>query len=195
MEPLDRRPDLDTRVRRMTKRIIPTFQIPSLKWIKAVLVSTGEIVGIAGWMAPGNPVHTHLRRSAIYFYGFKESMGWSEEEIDEMWEHVSDEAWDGEISMSDQLRKDILGDEPHWHLAPLMTWPAYQGRGIGKRLLDWAIEQADATDPPTPMFLESAPHARAVYMHCGFVPQGESNMVRRGPAIVRGLEADDERLE
>jgi hypothetical protein len=30
-----------------------------------------------------------------------------------------------------------------------------------------------------------------VYMHVGFVPQGVYNFVRRGPAVVRGLEAEE----
>jgi predicted N-acetyltransferase YhbS len=72
----------------------------------------------------------------------------------------------------------------------LITWPEFQGRGVGSKLLKWAIEQADAKDPPTPMYLESAPTARAVYMRHGFVPQGKINMLRRGPAVVRGLEAE-----
>lgn len=110
-----------------------------------------------------------------------------------MWEHVSDENWNQQFLKDDDIRREVLGDEPHWFLAPLMTWPEYQGRGVGKKLLDWAIKQADATTPVTPMYLESAPTARAVYMHCGFVPQGAVNFVRRGPAIVTGLEADEEK--
>ncbi|KAH7402842.1 acyl-CoA N-acyltransferase [Pyrenochaeta sp. MPI-SDFR-AT-0127] len=196
MEPLELRPpEQITRVKRLAKRLQPSFTNPNMKWIKAVLTSSGETIGIAGWMGPGNPeIHNIFRRSAIDHYGWKEKMGWSDEEIDEMWEHVSDEGWNGTFGKDDGIRKDVLGDEPHWYLAPLLTWPKYQGRGVGKKLLDWAINQADATDPVTPMYLESAPSARPVYMHCGFVPQGETNFVRRGPAIVRGLEAEDEEL-
>lgn len=164
-----------------------------MKWIKAVLTSSGEVIGVAGWLAPGNPgIHNLLRRSAIDYYGWKEKMRWSDEEIDEMWEHVSDENWNVQFGRDDDIRRELLGDEPHWYLAPLFTWPEYQGRGVGTKLLYWAIDQADATEPVTPMYLESAPTARAVYMHCGFVPQGEYNFLRRGPAIVRGLEVEEE---
>jgi GNAT superfamily N-acetyltransferase len=99
--------------------------------------------------------------------------------------------WDEQFADDDRQRKELLGDEPHWYLAPLCTFPEWQGRGVGKLLLNWAIEQADATDPVTPLYLESAPTARAVYMHCGFVPQGAYNFIRRGPAIVKGLEAEE----
>lgn len=120
-------------------------------------------------------------------------MGWTDAEYDEMWEHVNEDAWSGEFAVQDDIRKEVLGDEPHWYLAPLLTWPEYQGRGVGKRLMYWAIDQADKTEPATPLYLESAPTARAVYMHCGFRPVGKVNFVRRGPAVVKGLE--DEKTE
>jgi hypothetical protein len=40
------------------------------------------------------------------------------------------------------------------------------------------------------MYLESRPSARAVYMHVGFVPQGDYSFLRRVPKVVRGLKAE-----
>ncbi|KAF2691808.1 hypothetical protein K458DRAFT_411516 [Lentithecium fluviatile CBS 122367] len=196
MEPLKlRHPDQPTRERRLATRLLPTFSNPNMKFVKAVHVPSGRTVGIAGWAAPGLPVHNVWRRDAVEFYGYKEIMGWSGEDVEEMWEGTSVEAWDGNFGSCDKIRANLMGDEPHWFLAPLMTWPDFQGRGVGSKLLNWAIVQADACDPPTPLYLESAPTARAVYMHCGFVPQGPVNFVRRGPAIVRGLEAEAKEKE
>jgi GNAT superfamily N-acetyltransferase len=180
--------DLTTRIQRLAKRITPSlvFQTHEIKWIKAVYLPTGEIAGIAGWTAPGAPIHIHFRRTAMELYGWQAKMNWTDAEVDEMWEHVSDEAWNGTCEKDDAIRRDLLGDEPHWHLAPLATWPSFQGRGVGRKLLMWAIEQADATVPPTPLYLESAPTARVVYMRYGFVPVGECNFVRRGPGVVKG---------
>ncbi|OAK94439.1 hypothetical protein IQ06DRAFT_260612 [Phaeosphaeriaceae sp. SRC1lsM3a] len=191
-EPLHLRPDDSTRQRLLAKRILPSLTEPNIKWIKAVN-SAGQIMGIACWTAPGAPIDNYLHRSAVSSFRWQEKMKWTNAEIDEMWAHVSDEQWNGEILRYDDIRREVLGDEPHWFLAPLMTWPEFQGRGVGKKLLMWAIDQADATTPPTPMYLESAPTARAVYMHCGFVPAGKVNMVRRGPAVVGGLEDDGEK--
>ncbi|KAF2192392.1 hypothetical protein K469DRAFT_553216 [Zopfia rhizophila CBS 207.26] len=183
MEPPELRPpEQSTRQARLAKRLKPTFSNPHMNWVKATLTSTGEIIGIAGWMGPGNPVHNVWRRTATDFYGWKEQEGWTDEEIEEMWKGVSLEAWDGQFIKDDGIRAGTMNGEPHWYLAPLFTWPGYQGKGVGKLLLDWAIKQADATEPVTPLYLESAPYARAVYMHCGFVPAGEVNFVRRGPA-------------
>ncbi|KAF1829839.1 acyl-CoA N-acyltransferase [Decorospora gaudefroyi] len=196
-EPPELRPPHTTRIRRMAKRLTPALRpalSPHTHFVKAVLVATGEMVGLVCWTGPGNPgIHCALARSAVAYYGWQAKMGWSDEEVAEMWSHVSDEGWNGVIGKNDEVRRGVFGAEPHWFLAPLMTWPDYQGRGIGSRLLKWAIDQADQTDPVTPLYLESAPSARPVYMHYGFVPLGEYNMVRRGPAIVRGLEADEEK--
>ncbi|KAF2651215.1 hypothetical protein K491DRAFT_696617 [Lophiostoma macrostomum CBS 122681] len=197
MEPVDRRPSHSTRVSRLAKRLLPSFDNPNMKWVKATYLPKNEMIGLAGWMGPGNPVHNVWRRSAVDFYDWKEHMGWSDEEIEEMWEHTSIEAWDGQFRGDDKKRDEVMKGEPHWFLAPLCTWPEYQGKGVGSRLIQWAIDIADAQDPVTPLYLESADQARAVYMHMGFVPQGKVNMVRRGPAVVRGLEAegDGERKE
>jgi GNAT superfamily N-acetyltransferase len=180
-------------VKRLAKRLLPAFTNPDQYFVKAVLVSTGEVIGIAGWTGPRNKgIQNVFTRGAIDYYGWKETMGWTDDEIDEMFEHVSPTGWNEQLDNMDRIRAEVMGEEPHWYLAPLLTWPKYQGRGVGKKLLNWAIKQADATEPVTPMYLESAATARAVYMHCGFVPQGEVNMVRRGPAVVKGLEAEDE---
>ena len=157
-----------------------------------MLNSTGETIGIAGWTHPENRgVHNVFRRSAFAYYGWQDCLGWSDAELAELFEHVSDD-WNEQFAKDDDERNEVMKGEPHWYLAPLITWPEFQGRGVGSRLMDWAIRQADATDPVTPMYLEARPSARPVYMHVGFVPVGNMNMVRRGPAIVRGLEAEEE---
>jgi GNAT superfamily N-acetyltransferase len=143
-------------------------------------------MGIACWTAPGAPFHLHLRRDAILpsAFDWQRKMGWTDEEVEEMWSAVSDVEWNQKSVENDAVRRSVVGDTPHWYLAPLFTWPEWQGRGIGKKLLMWAIEQADMESPSTPMCLESAPTARAVYMHCGFVECGKVAMVRWGPGDV-----------
>lgn len=188
-EPPARRPPPAERLRRMSLRILPLLSEPKIHFIKAVHRTTGATMGVAGWMAPGLPVYNPWLRSAVAYYGFDAKMGWSAADVDEMWGAVEDEGWDGAFGPRDVERRAVMGDEEHWFLAPLLTFPEYQGKGVGSLLLRWAIEQADATVPPTPMYLESAATARAVYMHHGFVPVGEVNMVRRGPVVVRETEA------
>jgi GNAT superfamily N-acetyltransferase len=128
-------------------------------------------------------VHEMFRKDAVDFYGWRDEFNCSDDEFEELWSHVDDEEWSGHFAHTDAIRKQVMGNEPHWFLASLYTLPEWQGNGVGKLLLNWAIEQADATDPVTPMYLETSPAGRPVYLGCGFVAQGESNMLRRGPAV------------
>ncbi|KAF2704963.1 hypothetical protein K504DRAFT_460751 [Pleomassaria siparia CBS 279.74] len=190
-EPLELRPlEQITRQTRLAARLRPSFSCPEMKWIKATLNSTGEIIGVAGWMVPGAPVHNIWRKSAAAFYGWQDKFGWTDDEFEEWWQGPALD-WDEEFEKNDGYRKELLGDEPHWYLTPLLTFPEHQGKGVGKRLLDWAIDQADATDPVTPMYLESAPTAKAVYMHVGFVEQSAGyNFLRRGPLVAKETSKD-----
>lgn len=83
---------------------------------------------------------------------------------------------------TNQLRADSVTSR---YLAPLVVHERFRGRGIGRRLLDWAIEQADAASPPTAIYLEAAPNARPIYLHLGFqalVGEGKEDvLVRRVP--------------
>jgi GNAT superfamily N-acetyltransferase len=143
-------------------------------------------MGIACWTVPHAPIHNPMRKSAISFYSWDKKMQWSEEEIDEMFAHVSDVEWNQLVAYNDDLRAEHFGAEGHWYLSPVCTWPQYQGKGVGKKLLYWAIEQADRTDPVTPLYLESAPSARKVYEHMGFEPVGDKAFIRRGSRMVEG---------
>lgn len=144
-------------------------------------------------MGPGNPVHTIWRRDAVEFYGWQEKYGWTDEDLKEMWASTDLQVWEDGFQADDAFRKDVMGDEPHWYLAPLLTIPEFQGRGVGSLLLKWAFEKADKTDPATPLYLESSAAGMPVYKHHGFVRFGETaNMVRRGPMVVEKFEKKGE---
>ncbi|KAI4653450.1 hypothetical protein J4E93_001216 [Alternaria ventricosa] len=203
-EPPEIRPagsnSLQIRIQRMAQRLTPAITDPHHCFMKAVYTPTGETVGIAGWTLPSNPsVHNLFRRSAATHYGWKEKQCWTDEEMDEMWSHVSNENWSERFGKDDEMRREATGGERHWYLAPLLTWPEWQGRGVGKRLMEWALMQADERGEL--MYLESRPSARAVYMHLGFVECGEYNMIRRprgkegekgekGEVATKGADAD-----
>jgi GNAT superfamily N-acetyltransferase len=148
--------------------------------VKAIYIPTNAIIGAAAWNAPGAPIHNFWRYSAAAFYNWHEQFNWSEADFEEMWKGVDLVAWEKKMGAGDKVREEVMGDEPHWYLAPLYTLPEFQGRGVASLLLDWAIDQADATTPYTPLYLESRPLARAVYQHKGFVPMGDY-FLRRGP--------------
>jgi GNAT superfamily N-acetyltransferase len=193
-EPLHLRPAKEIRIRRLARRIQPSFTQPGMHWVKAVHIPTNTIIGAAAWADPTLPVHNVFRSSAFAFYGWKEKMGWTDAEVDEIFAHTDDELWSGGLAKDDETRSEVV-NEPHWYLVLLITLPEWQGRGVGKRLLDWGIQQADAEVPPTPMYLEASATSRAVYMHVGFVSQGERNFLRRGPKVVTGRKVEDAPLK
>lgn len=119
--PSIREGDLTARAARLAQRLTPSLYIDKIKWIKAVHVPTGQIVGVAGWMLPGLPVHNPWRRSATAFYGFDKIMGWTESDIADMWRGVDVEAWEKQVGGNDEIRAGIMGEEDHWFLAPIMV--------------------------------------------------------------------------
>ncbi|KAI4649973.1 uncharacterized protein J4E78_008254 [Alternaria triticimaculans] len=180
-EPPEIRPagenSLQIRIQRMAQRLTPAITDPHHTFMKAVYTPTGSTIGIAGWTLPTNPsVHNLFRRSAATHYSWAKSQNWSDADLDLMWSHVSSENWSERFAKDDEVRREATGGERHWYLAPLLTWPEWQGRGVGKRLMEWALGQADARGEV--VYLESRPSARAVYLHAGFVGCGEWNMVR-----------------
>ena len=91
-------------------------------------------MGLACWTAPGFPILAHFRRDAVDAFKWQDRMKWSDAELNEMWAGVSDEQWNGQQIEYDNIRRELMGDEPHWFLSPVITWPEYQGRGVGKKL-------------------------------------------------------------
>lgn len=183
-EPRALRPPHPIRIARLVNRAIrPSFSLPDVYWIKAVHVPTNTLMGAACWAGPTHPpgLYCFWRKSADAFYNWPQKYNWSEADIEEMWSHTTPEVWVTQFDEADRVRKEKLGDEPHWYLAPLFVRPEFQKRGVSSKLLAWAIEQADKTEPATPLYLEASKMGRPVYEHVGFVAVGEKEMLRRGP--------------
>ena len=187
MDPPHLAPPMPIRLQRLAARIAPSFSTPGMHWIKAVHTPTGIIIGAAAWASPDLPVHNIFRRDAFDFYGWKRERNLTDEDIEEMYAHVADEAWSGTHAKNDEIRATVMGGERHWYLASLITWPEWQGRGVGRRLLDWGIERADkeGVGRETPMYLEASDMSRRIYEHVGFQQVGGKNFVRRGPGVGR----------
>jgi GNAT superfamily N-acetyltransferase len=176
----------------LAQRLLPSLSQPGLHWIKAVTPS-GDIAGIACWVAPGAPIHNHFRRDAVDAFAWDRNMGWSADDVDALWTHVDQANWSERFKMDDERRADGLQGEPHWYLAPLFTWPEFRGIGAARALLEWAITQADAETPPTPMWLESRPDAMGLYEKMGFKRLGQYWFSRRGPPGEDKVEGDMEK--
>lgn len=51
-------------------------------------------------------------------------------------------------------------------LAMLHTDPKFQGRGAGRKLVEWGTKKADELDLPA--YLEASPSGHPLYLRCGF---------------------------
>lgn len=73
-------------------------------------------------------------------------------------------------------------DEAHWYLAFVGVEPSRQGQGLGRRLLDPVLEQADRDGRPC--YLETPfPDTRAFYRKLGFADTAEVRPVAGAPPI------------
>ena len=78
-------------------------------------------------------------------------------------------------------REEAFGEgweTKNWYLSNLATHPAYQGQGIGTRLVRWGLEQAKADAKMRPHEVEGActvatPAGLAIYKKCGMVEVAE----------------------
>lgn len=180
MEPPELCPAQSIRMQRLAQRLVPVLAHGQFTFVKAVLALTGETVGAACWGHP-DPKTTQdaFRRSALSYYGWQASLGWSDVFVDEIWSGVSPD-WESVIVRDDEERAKVMQGEAHWYLALLITWPEYQGRGVASRLIAWGLQRADGGDEATPAYLKTSAKGRKVYERFGFVGVGESSMVRRG---------------
>jgi GNAT superfamily N-acetyltransferase len=71
--------------------------------------------------------------------------------------------------------------EPHWYLSHLAVRPDHQGRGLGRALLEWGLEQADRDGVGT--YLETTnPDNLAFYRAAGYAQVGLVR-VERAPTV------------
>lgn len=64
----------------------------------------------------------------------------------------------------------------HRHLTLVVVDPTYQGKGVGRALIEWGTSHADASGPPMPCYLESSEAAIKVYEKLGFESVEELEM-------------------
>ncbi|GAA6006407.1 GNAT family N-acetyltransferase [Rhodotorula paludigena] len=169
MEPEDIRPPHDERVKRFAHRLRTVISSPHVLATKAVLPSgpdAGKLVGITIWHRPGAPI-----------YNMKRAVVADTEEDRESWNSVDIDKWEGTWKGWDNVRAELMGDVPHWYLAPIWVIPAYQAQGIGGQLLQYVIDQCDAESPPTPIYLEADKRGQPMYKKRGFVAEGKSEYV------------------
>ncbi|GAA98987.1 uncharacterized protein L969DRAFT_50781 [Mixia osmundae IAM 14324] len=155
LEPKEGRPDDVTRLRRGSKRCLAMLRRPHTICTKAVERSSGALVGIAVWAEPGG------RLEAPFNY---KTVG----EDPESWQGVNIAAHKNLFDGYDRERREILKDQPHWYLGPIVVDEAHQRRGIASLLLKQGTDLADSSDPPLPHYLEATEAGCPVYQKLGW---------------------------
>ncbi|KAI0376720.1 acyl-CoA N-acyltransferase [Hypomontagnella monticulosa] len=70
------------------------------------------------------------------------------------------------IGTVEKKHKEIMETRPHWYLDMLGVRREYQGRGIGKQLLQWGLVKAD--EAKLESFLAASPAGAPLYAKYGF---------------------------
>jgi hypothetical protein len=125
---------LSTRILRLSQRMLPSLHSREAKWVKASIIDDAgneTIVGCAAWLRPvpteagtyefstrRRHIMHHWRRDAAEKHGWAAAMGWSAEEVDEMWEHVDLAAWQNAFKSVDEVREKRMWGVGHWYVRP-----------------------------------------------------------------------------
>lgn len=67
-----------------------------------------------------------------------------------------------------------------WNLCSLFVDPAVQGQGIGRLLVESAIEACRGKSPKGAIWLNASPNAVAFYRHMGFAPRASDRILPPG---------------
>ena len=66
-----------------------------------------------------------------------------------------------------RMHKGIMGGRPHWYLELLSTRKEYQRKGVGRILMEWGVEKADADG--WECYLGSSAEGKGLYEKYGFM--------------------------
>jgi len=157
--------------------------------IKAVDSSTGELMGFAGWHPPrpdGEEMINMFALAMLAQTGKFQQSHWSQDDLDEIWRSSLLAEVEKEVDMWDTARNEEMEGVPYWYLAPFVVSEKFRGRGVGGKLMQYAIDLADNDDPPRAMALEALPNARPVYIRYGFeAPRSMGKKPNREGLMIR----------
>ncbi|KAJ5818826.1 hypothetical protein N7474_004417 [Penicillium riverlandense] len=70
------------------------------------------------------------------------------------------------LGAMDEQHQKWMGERPHYYLDLLGVHPAYQGKGLATKLLEWGISRAD--ESRVEVFLSASPQGKPLYEKYGF---------------------------
>ncbi|NMO19421.1 GNAT family N-acetyltransferase [Pyxidicoccus fallax] len=130
-------------------------------------VDDGKLAGVAAWLRPG---------------AFPQSLGRQARFLPTVWAGLRHYPSRARLALQAlaRLERSHPHSPPHWYLATIAVDPAYQGKGLGVRLMKQGL--ALAAEKGDPCFLETAKGSnRDWYLGFGFQVQLEEPCFDGGP--------------
>ena len=124
---------------------------PTVRFIKAVDVHSGEIIGWSTWYFVEDPNEPLVFKS-----------DWPPGTNIPLVEQV--------FSPMNQIRADHMKGQRYFLVGILVVMPEYQRKGIGTQLLDWGLKQAD--EKGYPCYIDSSPQGLGLYKRLGWKEVG-----------------------
>ena len=150
---------LDATIRR--EALAEPFLSPEVVRVKASV--NGVPVGFANWLGPvdrtstsGDPLADEVAREAA----LEAAVEAAKTDVDRVYKaKINSNFYDAVSRAFESSRKQLFAGRPHWYLEMCAVHPDYQGKGVGKALLDWGLAQADRNN--LPVYLEASHEVRA----------------------------------
>ncbi|KAF2200009.1 acyl-CoA N-acyltransferase, partial [Delitschia confertaspora ATCC 74209] len=136
-------------------RYVAAASLGAVRSVKAIDEKAGgRIVGAAGYLEPGEFQCVDTEMSG-------------ERKCKDMPSCCDEDALDEVRRVLRSKREGVLrGDWNVWELSQVFVDPSYQRQGVGRKLLEWGIKQADQDG--VPMYLEATPPGKVMYERLGF---------------------------
>jgi ribosomal protein S18 acetylase RimI-like enzyme len=137
--------------------------------------TTSGLQGVAAWLPPG-----HFSSSPLQLLRMVMQLQLYQSPFKFGWNRLG--RWLACLSATEQAHQQDMGDQPHWYLAMMVVHPEFQGQGIGSKLLQPVLNQANHEGLPC-YLVTFTEQAVRFYQKNGFQVVGERQFSRNSPTF------------
>ncbi|KAJ6442204.1 CAMK protein kinase [Purpureocillium lavendulum] len=179
------KPGLQDQIDWYSSRMQQSFLEPCNRYVVAVIADeTGKetIAGFAKWVAPKDESHTHPAPPQEDMSAAQDGLA---RQLPAYLDQKAAERCDRDIGRMMEAAMPLFGGKKladMWTLNSIAVDAAYRSRGIGKALVRWGMDSADAEGKD--IWLISAPAGRAMYLSLGFKELAEGSRAGEGQYLM-----------